>query len=322
MSIFRSLLLLLCCMIAPLGNVYANSLESAVEHTVRPGDTLSRIARDVFGTNDYRAIAKANDIANPNRIYPGMVIRSGRNPSPVAKATPSHDEKCEVGSTNVLQTGVASWYGGTDGYHGKRTANGETYNMHGKTAAHPTLPFGTMVCVVNPANGKSAVARINDRGPFKKGRIIDVSYRIADELGIAKSGVGVVHVSTLPTTSQHVRTDARTPPSLRKAPDATHKDTARVAQPEQMLSTRTQEMQPIDFMSEVVVTEFGPAHVLDGLNPNKLPAVLAIEELFPGLDEGVRAQLLSLVENDKGVPIALLVGDRIERILTGEGVVY
>lgn len=68
---------------------------------------------------------------------------------------------------------VASWYG--PGFHGRLTANGERYNMHALTAAHKTLPFGTEVKVTNVKNGKSVVVRINDRGPFAKGRTIDLS---------------------------------------------------------------------------------------------------------------------------------------------------
>lgn len=76
----------------------------------------------------------------------------------------------DVGST---QAGKASWYG--PGFHGKRTASGERYNMYAMTAAHRSLPFGTTVRVTNTKNGHSVVLKINDRGPYKKGRIIDLS---------------------------------------------------------------------------------------------------------------------------------------------------
>lgn len=71
------------------------------------------------------------------------------------------------------QHGKASWYG--PGFHGRRTASGERYNMYAMTAAHRTLPFGTVVRVTNQKNGKSVDLKINDRGPFKKGRVIDLS---------------------------------------------------------------------------------------------------------------------------------------------------
>jgi len=88
--------------------------------------------------------------------------------------------------------GVASWYGRP--YHGRRTASGEVYNMYQMTAAHPTLPFGTRVLVTNLENGRSALVRINDRGPFVPGRIIDVSRKAANQLGFLGQGVTRVGV--------------------------------------------------------------------------------------------------------------------------------
>lgn len=89
------------------------------------------------------------------------------------------------------QCGVASWY-----QMGHTTANGERYNPDGMTAAHRTLPFGTMVTVKNLRNGRSVRVRINDRGPFIKGRIIDVSRGAARKLGLMSSGTARVAVST------------------------------------------------------------------------------------------------------------------------------
>lgn len=85
-----------------------------------------------------------------------------------------------------LQRGVASWYG--PGFHGRTTANGEKYNMHALTAAHKTLPFGTRVLVHSPRTGKQVVVRINDRGPYIKGRVIDLSKAAANVLGIRSRG--------------------------------------------------------------------------------------------------------------------------------------
>ncbi len=92
-----------------------------------------------------------------------------------------------------VQTGAASWYG--PGFHGKRTANGETFNTHALTAAHKTLPFGTEVRVTNERTGKSVVVRINDRGPYAHGRVIDLSKAAAEAVGIA--GVGQVTLAKL-----------------------------------------------------------------------------------------------------------------------------
>ena len=104
---------------------------------------------------------------------------------------------CLVGSTDttvpcVAPDGLASWYG--EAHHGKLTASGERFDMHKLTAAHRTLPFGTMVRVTNCANGKSVVARINDRGPNRrlKQRVIDLSRKAAERLDMI--GVGLVPV--------------------------------------------------------------------------------------------------------------------------------
>lgn len=98
---------------------------------------------------------------------------------------------------SVLRTerGMASWYG--PGFHGKRCANGEIYNQYGLTAAHRTLPFGTRVQVTNLNNNRAVVVRINDRGPFIRGRIIDLSKGAAREIGMISSGVAPVTVEIL-----------------------------------------------------------------------------------------------------------------------------
>lgn len=88
--------------------------------------------------------------------------------------------------------GVASWYGKP--YHGRRTASGEIYNMNQLTAAHPTLPFGTRVAVTNLENGRTVIVTINDRGPFKPNRVIDVSRKAAGQLGFLGQGLARVRV--------------------------------------------------------------------------------------------------------------------------------
>ena len=85
------------------------------------------------------------------------------------------------------ETGIASWYG--PGFDGNYTANGEIYDMDGVSAAHKTLPFGTIVRVIDLETGRSIVVRINDRGPFIEGRIIDLSKGAAEKLGIIQRGI-------------------------------------------------------------------------------------------------------------------------------------
>ncbi len=88
-----------------------------------------------------------------------------------------------------VEEGIASWYGPK--FHGRRTASGEIFDMYKLTAAHPWLPFGTVVRVTNLENGLSVVVRINDRGPFVKGRIIDLSYAAAKKIRMLRQNARV-----------------------------------------------------------------------------------------------------------------------------------
>jgi len=94
-----------------------------------------------------------------------------------------------------VEEGVASWYG--DDFHGQSTSNGETYDMYAMTAAHKTLPLGVFVRVRNKVNGREVVVRINDRGPFVKERIIDLSLAAARQLGITEGGTAPVRIEAL-----------------------------------------------------------------------------------------------------------------------------
>lgn len=113
-----------------------------------------------------------------------------------------------------LQRGQASWYG--PGFQGRRTASGERYDMHALTAAHRTLPFGTLVRVRSLVNGREVDVRINDRGPFSRGRVIDLSRAAAETLDMLGFGVKdvllLVPESTLPV--------AEPPPPAKKSPQA------------------------------------------------------------------------------------------------------
>lgn len=94
-----------------------------------------------------------------------------------------------------VQTGVASWYG--PGFHGQQSANGETYDMYALTAAHKQLPFDSRVRVTNLDNGEQVVVRINDRGPFRKQRILDLSFAAAQELDIVDPGTARVRIEKI-----------------------------------------------------------------------------------------------------------------------------
>ncbi len=135
-------------------------------------------------------------------IEPDTTIRSGNKPiryknggytSP-ARFKATMKSYCVGGkiyqptyvSVGDTMTGIASWYG--PNFHGLQTSNGETYNMYDKTVAHKTWPMDTMVKITNLDNGRSTIARINDRGPFVAGRVVDCSYAVARDIGIDKRG--------------------------------------------------------------------------------------------------------------------------------------
>lgn len=117
-----------------------------------------------------------------------------------------------VSSSDFYQTGIASWYG--NDFHGKITANGEIYDMHKLTAAHRTLPFHTMVEVENLENGLKVLVRINDRGPFLKNRIIDLSWQAAHRLAMTDKGTAAVNIRV-------IRWNGAPPPAGSRAADNT-----------------------------------------------------------------------------------------------------
>ena len=142
----------------------------------------------------------------------------GANPPAHLEAIPDATPKLEplhkfanntysvLGQTYVPDTsgkpyqarGIASWYGKK--FHGQHTSSGESYDMYGMTAAHPTLPIPSYVRVTNAKNGKSVIVRINDRGPFHADRVIDLSYTAAYKLGIVQTGSGLVEVESIDPT--------------------------------------------------------------------------------------------------------------------------
>ena len=140
-----------------------------------------------------------------SRIADLIARRAPKNPdTPAApapavetSATPEApvDEKYRLTGEAALELerGLASWYGGQ--FHGRRTASGETYNKYALTAAHKTLPFGTIVRVRSLALGREVDVRINDRGPYARGRVIDVSQAAAEALGLTASGVVAVSLN-------------------------------------------------------------------------------------------------------------------------------
>ena len=109
----------------------------------------------------------------------------------------SQEKRTPAAKPNRKEVGEASWYG--PGFHGKETANGETFNQNKMTAAHPSLPLGTKAEVTNLENGKKVEVRINDRGPYAEGRVIDVSRGAAKRLGMEEEGTTKVKIESKPT---------------------------------------------------------------------------------------------------------------------------
>src|SRR3984957_16539762 len=146
-----------------------------------------------------------------------LILTPSANPTALGKAgSPSHTASAPQPSTETAprtqQKPLATWECTTSWYghdfDGQQTANGETYDMYAETAAHPTLPLGSVVRVVNTRNHRSDVVRINDRGPYVEGRELDVSYAVAKKLGIdhrgtAKVRLELLEVPTRPASERH-----------------------------------------------------------------------------------------------------------------------
>ena len=115
------------------------------------------------------------------------------SPAPVPSL--AHNRFDDFHEVEPYLHGVASWYGPT--FHGKPTANGEIYDQYGLTAAHPVLPMGTRILVENLENERRVYLRVNDRGPYKKGRILDLSYQAAQQLDVLQKGTAPVRITVL-----------------------------------------------------------------------------------------------------------------------------
>jgi rare lipoprotein A len=144
----------------------------------------------------------------PPPALPQSSSRPETAPATSSRETPAQTEKEEpgekieapAGAKVILEeTGMASWYGAP--YHNRRGSNGEIYNMHAMTAAHRTLPLGSIVRVTNPKTGHSAVVRITDRGPFVEGRILDLSLAAAKAIDVYLPGVAKVKLEVLQVPS-------------------------------------------------------------------------------------------------------------------------
>jgi len=165
-----------------------------------PGN-VSRLPPGNAGRDGPEAHPPANLEAVPDAVPQIENIRNGGPNKPYEIGgktyTPLTDDRA------LTEKGLASWYGKK--FHGRRTASGEAYNMYAMTAAHKTLPIPSYARVRNPANGKEVIVRVNDRGPFSPGRVIDLSYTAALKLGVL---AGVTPVEVTRITADDIRTGA------------------------------------------------------------------------------------------------------------------
>lgn len=143
----------------------------------------------IWKTATVSASAASQNVVN-RILHPKQ---STRQSAPVGKVEAISPRSSKL--DGVTQSGMASWYGPK--WHGKKTANGERFDMNSMTAAHKTLPFGTLVKVRNERNGRETIVRINNRGPFTKGRILDLSKGAANKLGFVSNGVARIKMEVI-----------------------------------------------------------------------------------------------------------------------------
>lgn len=171
------------CVVAMLLTACATPLEPSTSHP--PSAKAGALAAASKPAD--AAPEKPFDIQWPGTLKPGA--HGG-------DATGEAHLRADVGT--FFQRGIASYYG--KGFHGRRTAAGEKFNMHDMTAAHPTLPLDSWVLVRNLRNDKTVVVRINDRGPYAKGRVLDLSYAAAKKLDFVRQGKAKVEIRRLSRT--------------------------------------------------------------------------------------------------------------------------
>jgi len=170
------------------------------QYVVQQGDNLSEIAKKL-GLSEPMELARANGIKNPDLIQAGQVLKLPTGEAGKQEATPTavaaksarkgntsgaYAQEKQV-SARAGKLVVASWYGAN--HAGMSMANGRPFDMYADTAAHRTLPMGTKLHLTNPTNGRTATVEVTDRGPFIRGRNLDVSYGVAKKLGMVEKGV-------------------------------------------------------------------------------------------------------------------------------------
>jgi rare lipoprotein A len=165
-------------------------------------ETPNRAAWTRGGISPSESQTGSSSIDKPQtHTFPREIPPIAKIPSvPESEQAPPIAKIPAPSQSTITETGLASWYGSR--HHGKRTASGEVFNQEKFTAAHRTLPWGSRVKVTNLANGKSVEVRINDRGPFSKGRIIDLSRAAARSLDMVEQGITTVRIEWPPDSEK------------------------------------------------------------------------------------------------------------------------
>lgn len=166
---------------------------------------LGAVGAFSLGVNAELIPSNIANVSNQNENLAHRAISANAQITPQPASHISHTESSILDKLNALaastvknftQSGVASWYGRQ--FHGRKTANGEIFNMNALTAAHKSLPLDCLIRVTNKSNGKSVVVRVNDRGPFHGNRVVDLSYGAAKVLGIVNTGTANVLIERIP----------------------------------------------------------------------------------------------------------------------------
>jgi rare lipoprotein A (peptidoglycan hydrolase) len=171
------------------------SSSSSAEPVFRNASSVAKNGRSVLrerlGLRSHKILGGILSLIAAGSIIAFVCANSvaRETPGPIAFVSPPH---LVLEHAIFTQAGKGSWYGRW--HNGRKTASGERFNMYQMTAAHPSLPLGTIVRVTNPATGKSVKVRINDRGPYYKGRVIDLSAAAARALGISKNGTARLQI--------------------------------------------------------------------------------------------------------------------------------
>ena len=191
-----------------------------------PTNALTAFALCVLTTSLLGCATSSGDGAGSRKLNPVHIKDAEPKAEPQTRAgnPPKYEIKGKKYTTlkshiGFKQLGYASWYGTK--FHGRPTSNGEKYDMYAMTAAHKTLPIPCYVRVTRQDNGKSIVVRVNDRGPFVEGRIIDLSYAAATKLGITESGTAKVHIEAIDAGKYRSKKIRKTPPASYTAPQQT-----------------------------------------------------------------------------------------------------